>query len=72
VLNAATVLIMLALCGDTAWFLGVPRWYAIGFPIATLLFIYIMWKSMLTALLSGGITWRGTRYSLAALKANKV
>jgi glycosyltransferase involved in cell wall biosynthesis len=71
-LNAATVLIMLALCGDTARFLGVPRWYAIGFPVATLLFIYIMWKSMLTALLDGGITWRGTHYSLAELKANKV
>jgi glycosyltransferase involved in cell wall biosynthesis len=71
-LNAAAMLVMLALCGDAARFLGTPRWYAIGFPIATLLFIYIMWRSMLTALLRGGVNWRGTRYSLAELKANKV
>jgi len=71
-LNAAAVLVMLAICGDAARFLGPSRWYAIGFPIATLLFIYIMWRSMLTALLKGGVNWRGTRYSLAELKANKV
>lgn len=71
-LYAAAVLVMLVLCGDAARFLGVRRGYALGFPLATLLFVYIMWRSMLIALLTGGITWRGTRYSLAALKANKV
>jgi glycosyltransferase involved in cell wall biosynthesis len=71
-LNAAVVLVMLVLCGDAARFLGTSRWYAIGFPLATLLFIYIMWRSMLTALLSGGVNWRCTKYSLAELKANKV
>ena len=71
-LNVAAMLVMLALCGDAARFLGAPRWYAVGFPIATLLFVYIMWRSMLTALLSGGVNWHGTRYPLAELKANKV
>lgn len=71
-LYAVAVLVMLVLCGDAARFLGVPRWYALGFPVATLLFLYIMWRSMLAALLTGGITWRGTHYSLAELKANKV
>ena len=72
VINAVVVLVILALCRDTARFLTVVPWHGIGFPIATLLFIYIMWRSMLTALLHGGITWRGTHYRLAELKANKV
>jgi hypothetical protein len=70
--NAVVVLAILLLCADTARFLTVPRWHGIGFPIATLLFIYIMWRSMLMALCRGRVTWRGTDYSLAELKANKV
>ncbi len=72
VINVVVVLVILALCRDTARFLTVVPWHGIGFPIATLLFIYIMWRSMLTALLHGGIDWRGTRYPLAELRANKV
>ena len=72
VINAVVVLVILALCRDTARFLTVVPWHGIGFPVATLLFIYIMWRSMLKALLHGGITWRGTHYRLAELKANKV
>ena len=44
----------------------------IGFPLATLLFLYIVWRSMLTILWNGGIEWRGTHYPLAELKANRV
>ena len=72
VINVVVVLVILALCRDTARFLTVVPWHGIGFPIATLLFIHIMWRSMLTALLRGGIEWRGTCYPLAELKANKV
>jgi glycosyltransferase involved in cell wall biosynthesis len=72
VLNAVVVVVILALCWETRKFLSVVPWHGIGFPIATMLFIYIMWRSMLTALLHGGITWRGTHYALAELKANKV
>jgi glycosyltransferase involved in cell wall biosynthesis len=71
-INVAVVLVILLLCGDTARFLTVPPWHGIGFPVATLLFIYIMWRSMLMALCRGRVTWRGTDYSLAELKANKV
>ena len=70
--NAVVVLMIIALCWDAARFLkGVP-WFGVAFPVATLLFIYIMWRSMLTALIHGGINWRGTHYPLADLKANKV
>jgi hypothetical protein len=50
----------------------VRRWTGVGFPLATLLFLYIVWRSMLTILWTGGIEWRGTRYPLAELKANRV
>ena len=72
VMNAVVVLAILALCRDTARFLTVVPWHGVAFPVATLLFIYIMWRSMLTALFHGGINWRSTHYPLAELKANKV
>lgn len=71
-INVVVVLAIIALCSQAARFLNVMRWYGIGFPIATLLFIYIMWRAMLIAIFNGGVTWRGTHYSLAELKANKV
>jgi len=43
-----------------------------GFPAAALLFIYIMWRSALIAVLSGTITWRGTPYPLSAMRANRI
>ena len=43
-----------------------------GFPAAALLFIYIMWRSALIAVLSGTITWRGTAYPLSAMRANRI
>jgi len=71
-LNLASVLILLTLCWINAPLAGVRRWTGIGFPLATLLFLYIVWRSMLTILWTGGIEWRGTRYPLAELKANRV
>lgn len=71
-LNAVVVLLILMQCRYSARFLTVPPWHGVGFPLATLLFIYIMWRSMLIAIVSGRVTWRGTHYSLAELKANKV
>ena len=70
--NLAICLLILLLCAVNAPLAGVRRWYGIGFPVATLLFLYILWRSTLTILWTGGIEWRGTRYPLAELKANKV
>jgi hypothetical protein len=44
----------------------------LGFPAAALLFIYIMWRSALIAVISGTITWRGTAYPLSQMRANRV
>jgi uncharacterized membrane protein YhaH (DUF805 family) len=71
-LNLASVLILLALCWANAPLAGVRRWHGIGFPIASLLFLYILWRAMLMTLWNDGIDWRGTHYDLASLKANKV
>ena len=46
--------------------------YVVAFPAAAVLFIYIMWRSALLAVLSGTITWRGTAYPLSQMRANRV
>jgi glycosyltransferase involved in cell wall biosynthesis len=46
--------------------------YALGLPLASALFIYIIWKATLTTLLQGGINWRDTHYPLEDLKRNRV
>jgi glycosyltransferase involved in cell wall biosynthesis len=71
-LNLASVLVLLTLCWINAPLAGVRRWHGLGFPLATLLFLYILWRAMVLTLWRDGIDWRGTHYSLAELKANKV
>ena len=72
ILNVVVVLLIMFLCWDIAQFHNSRRWYGIGFPISSLLFIYIIWRSMLMTLVNDGIRWRGTHYPLAELRANKV
>ena len=72
IINIATVLIMLALCIVTGRAQSLSRWYSIGFPLGILVFNYILWRAMILNLWDNGITWRGTHYSLAELKANKI
>lgn len=72
ILNGSSVLVMLLLSWDNAEFHNLRRWYGIGFPVATVLLIYIIWRAMLTTVFNKGINWRGTHYSLAELRANRV
>lgn len=46
--------------------------YALGFPAATLLFLYMVWNSAVKAERNGGIDWRGTVYPLDELRANRI
>lgn len=71
-LNAATCLLLVAACVDQTRFVGVPRRYAAGLPLATVLFIWILLRATYVTLRDKGINWRGTHYALAALKANRV
>jgi glycosyltransferase involved in cell wall biosynthesis len=45
-----------------------PWWYAVLHPIGVCIFVYAMLRSAYTTIASGGIEWRGTRYSLEMLK----
>jgi glycosyltransferase involved in cell wall biosynthesis len=45
--------------------------YAILFPVGAALFIYSLMRSAFTTLKHGGVTWRGTFYSLAELRKNQ-
>jgi cellulose synthase/poly-beta-1,6-N-acetylglucosamine synthase-like glycosyltransferase len=71
-LNLASVLVLVGLGWLNAPLAGVRRWHGVGFPLATLLFLYIVWRATLRTLLNDGIDWRGTHYPLAELKANKL
>lgn len=71
-LNLGSVLVLFLLGWVNAPLAGVRRWHGIGFPAATLLFNYIVWRATLTTIKNDGIDWRGTHYPLAELKANKI
>ena len=71
-INLLIVLLILTLCWDNARAYGSKYWYGIGFPVCTLFFLYILWRTMLVVLGRGGIIWRGTLYPLTQLKANKI
>jgi cellulose synthase/poly-beta-1,6-N-acetylglucosamine synthase-like glycosyltransferase len=71
-LYAAAVVLMLVLFAGSARVQRVPVRYALLFPVACLLFVYVVWNGTAYVLRTGGIEWRGTRYPLAELKANRV
>jgi len=71
-LYAATVLVLTLVFADCAAYHGSRRWYAAGFPLCTLLFVWIILRTMVLNLAQGGINWRGTFYSLQELKGNRV
>ncbi len=71
-INAAAIVAMLLIFAGAARPQGVPAWYGLAFPVASLMFVYIVWNATITTLWNGGIEWRGTRYSLAELKANRL
>jgi hypothetical protein len=49
-----------------------PAATALIYPVVCLLFVYILWRTMIKNLVHGGLQWRGTFYSLRELKANRV
>jgi len=51
---------------------AVPPYYFVLHPISTVLFVYIMLRSMMLTLGRGGVTWRGTFYPLEELRKGLV
>jgi cellulose synthase/poly-beta-1,6-N-acetylglucosamine synthase-like glycosyltransferase len=71
-LYAVAVAIVLCLFAGAAREQRVPMWYGIAIPLASVLFITVIWNATLYALVHRGIEWRGTHYPLDELKANRV
>jgi glycosyltransferase involved in cell wall biosynthesis len=71
-LNAASALVLILLLTAVSAGNRGRIWIAIGYPIAALIFVFILIDSTLRTLRRGGIEWRGTFYPLAALKSNDV
>jgi glycosyltransferase involved in cell wall biosynthesis len=71
-ISIATVGLIMLVFADCARFHHSRPWYALGYPVTTALFVFILLRTMLLNLVQGGIYWRGTFYPLKELKANKV
>ncbi len=67
----SALLLMLLLALISAGMRG-RIWIAIGYPLAAVVFVFILIDSTWRTLRRGGIEWRGTFYPLAALKANDI
>ena len=52
-----------------SWYSDISPLYAVLHPIGALLFCYALVRSAVLTLARGGVEWRGTRYSLAELRA---
>ncbi|MCU0758691.1 MAG: glycosyltransferase family 2 protein [Steroidobacteraceae bacterium] len=71
-LNALSCTLLLALGACCAPRFGTRPWGGLLLPMFAAFGAWLMWRSMLLALLRGGIDWRGTRYPLAMLRRNIV
>ncbi len=71
-LYAGVVLLLTLLVADCAALHGGRRWHAVAFPLCSALFAWIILRTTILNLAQGGITWRGTFYSLKELKSNRV
>ncbi len=69
-LNAAIVLTVTSSYADTAPRYGLNPWLGFAYPIGSLILLYSGCASAVHTLVRGGITWRGTRYSLEELRAS--
>jgi glycosyltransferase involved in cell wall biosynthesis len=72
VIYLASVSLILLIVADSARFHRSRPWYALGYPLMSVLFVFILLRTMLLNLWQGGIRWRGTFYSLKELKTNRI
>ncbi|HSU12891.1 glycosyltransferase [Longimicrobium sp.] len=71
-LYGVAVAIVLCLFAGAAREQRVPMLYGLAVPLASILFIVVIWNATLYALMHRGIEWRGTHYPLDELRANRV
>jgi len=71
-LSGLNVVLIVLIFWTSARASGTKLAYVVAFPFASLLFAYIMWRSALIAVTTGTVSWRGTAYPLAKMRANRV
>lgn len=71
-LFGVAVLLAFAMYAGAARAQEVSPLYGVFFPVATLAFLYIVWRAMVVTIANDGIDWRGTHYPLDELRANEV
>lgn len=69
IVTLAAIALLYRLAGRLS---GISAWYAVLFPISTVLFLYSLLRSMFITLKQGGVTWRGTFYPLTELRQKKM
>ena len=69
---ALALLAMFGIYLGMSWKSDVPVYYFLFHPISSVMFVYIMLRSMLLTLARGGIVWRGTFYPLEELRRGMV
>lgn len=72
ILNALIVLVIYSILFSNSGRLGIRRRFIFPFPMAIMIFVYILLRSMTVTLWNDGIDWRGTHYPLAQLRANRL
>jgi cellulose synthase/poly-beta-1,6-N-acetylglucosamine synthase-like glycosyltransferase len=72
ILYAAAIAILLLMYAGSAAAQGSPVWHGVLWPVASAMFIFVVWNATVYALVNRGIEWRGTHYPLDELKSNKV
>jgi len=68
----AQIFLMVVLAASAAREARASPLVALLYPVSVLLFVYLLWRTMVVNLREGGITWRGTFYPLAKLRTNRV
>jgi hypothetical protein len=67
--------VAIAMCAATYWGMstitGASPLYFLTYPIASGLGVYTLLRSAFLVVRDGGVTWRGTKYSLAELRGRK-
>lgn len=66
------VAVMLGVAADNHRFDGGRAWHGLFLPVGIAVLDYAIVRSMVLALGRGGIIWRGTRYPLRDLRANRL